>query len=140
LANAVGSNNVAFPGPLYQVTDVKRYNLDINVSPIAITYPSSNDQVASVITCARNNNAKVQARSGGHSYGNFELGGGDKSTVVVDVGNFQQFEMDQQSWIANIGAGTLLGDVTDRMQQYGRAMAHGTCPQVGIGGHATIGE
>lgn len=34
----------------------------------------------------------------------------------------------------------LLGDVTKRLHENGnRAMAHGTCPQVGIGGHATIG-
>jgi len=133
-------SNVAFPGPFWQLTDVKRYNLDIDSNPAAITYPSTNAQVASVVTCARTNNAKVQARSGGHSYANFALGGADGgSTVVVDLKNFQQFSIDQQSWIATIGAGTLLGDVTKRLEQHGRAMAHGTCPQVGIGGHATIG-
>jgi FAD/FMN-containing dehydrogenase len=140
LTTAVGGSNVAFPGPLYGMTDVKRYNLDIDVKPLAITYPTTNDEVASVVTCARNNEAKVQARSGGHSYGNFALGGGDTSTVVVDLGKFQQFDIDQSSWVATVGAGTLLADVTDKMQKYGRAMAHGTCPQVGIGGHATIGE
>jgi FAD/FMN-containing dehydrogenase len=141
LTKAVGGSNVAFQSNVfYQTTDVKRYNLDINVNPLAITYPSTNQQVASVISCASANKAKVQARSGGHSYGNFALGGGDTSTVVVDLNKFQQFNMDQQSWIATVGAGTLLADVTDKMQQYGRAMAHGTCPQVGIGGHATIGK
>jgi FAD/FMN-containing dehydrogenase len=139
LTQAVNSN-VAFPNPLWQLSDVKRYNLDIDSNPAAITYPSSNEQVAKVITCARDNKAKVQARSGGHSYGNFALGGADGgNTVVVDLGKFQQFSIDNQSWIATIGAGTLLGDVTDKLQEHGRAMAHGTCPQVGIGGHATIG-
>jgi FAD/FMN-containing dehydrogenase len=48
--------------------------------------------------------------------------------------------MDTNTWIATIGAGTLLGDVTDRLNSSGnRAIAHGTCAQVGIGGHATIG-
>jgi hypothetical protein len=48
--------------------------------------------------------------------------------------------MDQSTWQATIGAGHLLGDVTDKLLSVGnRAMAHGTCPQVGIGGHATIG-
>jgi FAD/FMN-containing dehydrogenase len=135
-----GGGNVAFSGPLYQLTDVKRYNLDINSNPAAIAYPSTNAQVASIVTCARNNKAKVQARSGGHSYGNFALGGDDgANTIVVDLSEFQQFSMDQKSWIATIGAGTLLGDVTKKLESQGRAMAHGTCPQVGIGGHATIG-
>jgi FAD/FMN-containing dehydrogenase len=48
--------------------------------------------------------------------------------------------MDKSTWQATIGGGTLLGDVTKRLHENGnRAMAHGTCPQVGIGGHATIG-
>ena len=48
--------------------------------------------------------------------------------------------MDRSTWRATVGGGTLLGDLTKRMHDAGkRAMAHGTCPQVGIGGHATIG-
>jgi hypothetical protein len=60
--------------------------------------------------------------------------------VVVDVKNMQQFSMNTTSWHATIGGGTLLADVTTRLHDAGgRAMAHGVCPQVGIGGHATIG-
>lgn len=48
--------------------------------------------------------------------------------------------MDSTNWEATIGAGTLLGDVTQRLHDAGgRAMSHGTCPQVGSGGHFTIG-
>lgn len=60
--------------------------------------------------------------------------------MVIDLKHFQKFSMNYQTWRATVGAGTLLGDVTERMHHAGgRAMAHGTCPQVGIGGHATIG-
>ena len=66
--------------------------------------------------------------------------GGQNGAVVVDLVNFQQFAVDKSTWEATIGSGTLLGDVTKRLHDNGsRAMAHGTCPQVGIGGHATIG-
>lgn len=48
--------------------------------------------------------------------------------------------MDHNTWQATIGSGTLLDDITKKLHDNGkRAMAHGTCPQVGIGGHATIG-
>lgn len=48
--------------------------------------------------------------------------------------------MDDTTHVATIGAGTLLSDVTPRLYNAGgRAMAHGTCPQVGSGGHFTIG-
>jgi FAD/FMN-containing dehydrogenase len=45
------------------------------------------------------------------------------------------------TWEATIGEGTLVGDVTTtRLQDVeGLSIAHGTCPQVSIGGHATIG-
>ncbi|OBT76709.1 hypothetical protein VF21_03920 [Pseudogymnoascus sp. 05NY08] len=130
----------AFPGkPLYQIDNVKPYNLSIPITPAAITYPTTTAQVAAIIKCAADANLKVQARSGGHSYGNYCLGGVN-GAVVIDLRHFQQFSMDRTTWQATVGPGTLLGDLTKRMHEAGnRAMAHGICPQVGLGGHATIG-
>ncbi|OMP89069.1 Reticuline oxidase [Diplodia seriata] len=142
LTTAVGGDaNVAFPSDLlYQITDVKPYNLDISVTPTAVTYPDSAEQVAGIVACAAQYDHKVQARSGGHSYGNYCLGGANSSAIVVDMKNFQHFSMDNSTWTATIGAGTLLQDVTDRLHAAGgRTIAHGTSPQIGIGGHATIG-
>jgi hypothetical protein len=66
--------------------------------------------------------------------------GGTDGAVVVDLKHLQQFSMDSTTWVATIGSGTLLGDVTQRLHDAGgRAMSHGTCPQVGSGGHFTIG-
>lgn len=66
--------------------------------------------------------------------------GGTSGAVVVDLQHLQQFSMDSTNWEATIGSGTLLGDVTKRLHDAGgRAMSHGTCPQVGSGGHFTIG-
>ena len=54
--------------------------------------------------------------------------------------HFQQFDMDNLTWIATIGAGTSLGDLTKRLHDSGgRAMAHGSCPHVAAGGHFSIG-
>lgn len=165
LISAVGPGNLAFPSePLYQLKHVKPYNLDIHVHPVAVTYPESNTEVAAIVQCAADNEVKVQARSGGHSYGNFGTfssvepgearrnllnsltndyvgtGNGVENTIVVDLKHFKQFSMDKKTWVATLGAGHLLGDVTNKLlANGGRAMAHGTCPQVGIGGHATIG-
>lgn len=142
LVPAVGNDKALIAGPStigFQLTHVKPYNLDIPVNPSAVTYPKTPEQVAAIVKCAVDNNLKVQPRSGGHSYANYGIGGEDGS-IVVDLKNFQQFSMDNTTWQATIGAGTLLGDVTKRLHDNGkRAIAHGTCPQVGIGGHATIG-
>lgn len=66
--------------------------------------------------------------------------GGEDGALVVDLRNLQSFEMDNSTWHATVGAGTNLGDLDDRLHDAGgRAVAHGICPGVGIGGHATIG-
>lgn len=47
--------------------------------------------------------------------------------------------MDTNTWQATFGSGYLLGELDKQLHANGkRAMAHGTCPGVGIGGHATI--
>ncbi|KAL8356192.1 hypothetical protein RB601_001481 [Gaeumannomyces tritici] len=134
----------AFNGdPLYQVAWVKPYNLDSSaaVNPVAVVRPRTTEQVAGVVKCAAADNKKVQAKSGGHSYGNYGLGGpGATDVVAIDMTSFQKFEMDKSSWKATIGAGHKLGKVSELLYKNGgRAMAHGVCPGVGIGGHATIG-
>lgn len=53
--------------------------------------------------------------------------------------NFNGFSMDTNTWRATIGAGTQLGGIDQKLHDNGgRAMAHGICPGVGLGGHATI--
>lgn len=159
IKKAVGGDRdlYALPGsPLYAIKDVKLYNLSIPVRPAAVTYPKTAQQVAAIIKCAVDAGLKVQARSGGHSYANYcmftslnfrelllliEPGlGGVDGAVVIDLKHFQKFSMNKETFRATAGGGTLLGDLTKRMHDAGnRAMAHGTCPQVGLGGHATIG-
>lgn len=61
---------VGYPdnNPLYQISWVDRYNLDIPVNPIAVTRPDNTQDVAAFVKCAIASNVKVQAKSGGHSY------------------------------------------------------------------------
>ncbi|KAK5627998.1 hypothetical protein RRF57_003713 [Xylaria bambusicola] len=63
------SDCVAYPSdPLYQISWVNRYNLDIEVVPIAVTHPETPQDVSGFVKCAAANNVKVQPKSGGHSY------------------------------------------------------------------------
>ncbi|KAJ5616594.1 hypothetical protein N7537_001708 [Penicillium hordei] len=129
----------ALAGDLFYDHIVNRYNLNIPITPAAVAFPTSSQQVAAIVQCAAENGYPVQAKSGGHSYGNYGLGGTD-GAVAIDLKHLQQFSMDNTSWQATIGAGSLLSDVTQRLYHAGgRAMSHGICPQVGSGGHFTIG-
>ncbi|KAI8627322.1 Glucooligosaccharide oxidase [Xylariaceae sp. FL1651] len=134
------SDCVAYPtNPLYQISWVSPYNLAFPVVPVAVTRPQTADDVSGFVKCAAANSVKVQPKSGGHSYANYGLGGAD-GELVIDLVNMQDFSMNTDTWQATIGGGTKLSDVTERLHDNGkRAIAHGTCPGVGIGGHATIG-
>ncbi|KAH7162180.1 FAD binding domain-containing protein [Dactylonectria estremocensis] len=131
---------VSYPSdPLYQLSWVKPYNLDVPVTPAAVLRPDTAQDVVDAVKCATENGFKVQAKSGGHSYGNLGLGGED-GALALDLVNLNSFSMDNETWRATVGAGTRLGKLDEHLHDNGgRAMAHGTCPGVGIGGHATIG-
>ncbi|CAK7199615.1 hypothetical protein SEUCBS139899_002298 [Sporothrix eucalyptigena] len=134
------SGCVGYPSDLlYQFEWVKPYNLAVNVTPAAVVRPQSAADVAAFVTCAASNGVSVQAKSGGHSYANFGLGGQD-GELTIDLSALNQFSMDNTTWQATIGPGAVLGDVTTQLIDNGnRAFAHGVCPGVGLGGHATVG-
>jgi FAD/FMN-containing dehydrogenase len=56
---------------LYKIKDVHQYNLAISIKPIAVTFPQTVNQVSAIVQCAAANKVNVQARGGGHSYGNY---------------------------------------------------------------------
>ncbi|KAF4120420.1 FAD/FMN-containing dehydrogenase [Geosmithia morbida] len=103
-------NCVAYSGDLlYQTNWVKPFNLDQPVTPAAVIRPDSAQDVADVVKCASEYGYPVQARSG-------------------------------DTWTATYGSGFTLEDLDKELHSHGgRAMAHGLCPSVGIGGHATVG-
>lgn len=81
----------------------------------------------------------MAARSGGHSHASYSLGGAD-GYLVVDLSHINGIEIDETTRAARIGAGNRLGDVALGLFNQGeRAIPHGTCPLVGIGGHASYG-
>lgn len=128
----------AFPNErFYDKDHVRRYNLDIKTEPVVVVYPRTTEQVSRLIKLAGEYGLKAQAKSGGHSYANFNAPDGG---MLINLKHFQKFEMNTSSWQATVGAGTRLGELTKRLYEpHRRAMAHGTCPGVGVGGHATIG-
>ncbi len=53
--------------------------------------------------------------------------------------HFTQIQVNDQAQTALIESGNRLGDIALALNKYGRATTHGTCPYVGIGGHASFG-
>ncbi|KAJ4290822.1 hypothetical protein N0V90_010017 [Kalmusia sp. IMI 367209] len=115
------------------------YNLRLPYKPAVIVLPQTNQHVQDAVLCGSNAGLKIQAKSGGHSYASYSSGGKDGS-MVIDLESFQNIALDKTSGIVQVGGGVRLGNLADGIFTQGkRALSHGTCPGVGIGGHATHG-
>lgn len=75
------------------------------------------------------NNAVLQ-----HSYIANGLGG-KNGAVVIDLRNLKEITVSSSN-IATIQTGNRLGNVAVGLNVHGRALPHGTCPYVGVGGHS----
>ncbi|KAI4097029.1 MAG: hypothetical protein L6R37_006865 [Teloschistes peruensis] len=140
LGDCLGKKNV--PIRLTSSSDfaslAKPYNLRLPYTPAVIVLPITTQHVSDAVVCAGQNNVKVQARSGGHSYASFSLGG-QSGSMVIDLENFQTISLDANK-VATVGGGVRLGNLANGIYNQGqRALPHGTCPGVGVGGHATHG-
>lgn len=117
---------------------VTSYNIRLQYDPVVIIIPDTPRQVSDSVVCASLNGIKVQAKSGGHSYASTSSGGRDGS-MVVDLRRFQNVTIDEGTGVASVGGGLRLGNMALALNNKGRALAHGTCAGVGIGGHFTLG-
>ncbi|KAL0570946.1 hypothetical protein V5O48_011016 [Marasmius crinis-equi] len=108
------------------------------LSPAAIAYPNSAEDVSQIVIIGANIGLSVVARSGGHSYIANGLGGKD-GALVVDLSNMTRISVDASSRFATIETGNRLGNVALGLNDQGMAMPHGLCPHVGIGGHSAFG-
>ncbi|MCJ1439512.1 hypothetical protein MMC27_008906 [Xylographa pallens] len=114
------------------------YNFRLAYVPVVIILPTTVQHISDAVVCAAASGVKVQAKSGGHSYASFSSGGED-GAMVIDLENFQDISVDENG-VATVGAGVRLGNLALGIyNQAQRALPHGTCPGVGIGGHFTHG-
>ncbi|RTE68666.1 hypothetical protein BHE90_016957 [Fusarium euwallaceae] len=121
------------------IQDTKPYNLRLAYVPEAVAIPTTIKHIQDAVKCARQHGVRVSAKSGGHSYGSFGFGGEDGHLVVVmDAMDKVTLNKDMS---CTIEAGARLGHVANELfnNAYRRALPHGTCPGVGITGHALHG-
>lgn len=141
LQNAKIKGSIRVPGiaHLNYDADIIPWNLRCRPKPVAVVHAVDPQDVSIAVKIAASFGVPVQPRSGGHSYGSYSLGG-NSGALVIDLDQMNKVVVDQKTWKATIGGGTRLDKVTKELFAQGkRTIAHGTCPQVGIGGHATIG-
>ena len=118
---------------------VEPFNLRLPYKPAVVVLPITNQHVQDAVVCAAQSGLKVQAKSGGHSYASFSSGGKD-GAMMISLQSMQTIQLDSSTRVATVGGGVRLGNLADGIFNQGNAaLAHGTCPGVGIGGHFTHG-
>jgi FAD/FMN-containing dehydrogenase len=125
-------NNKTFPSLILDE------NLYVNYTPSVLIYAANNQDVQTSVNCAVKLKMDITARSGGHSYEKYGLGGRN-NVMVVDLTNINEITIDKKAKTVKIGAGNRLGVIYDKLSKAGFLIPAGTCPSVGIGGHALGG-
>jgi FAD/FMN-containing dehydrogenase len=91
--------------------------------------------VGTMVDWCRSNDVPFALRSGGHCYEAFS----ESSSVVIDVRLMSTVTVDAKTNTATVGAGAALGDIYKAIAPHGLAFPGGSCPTVGISGHALGG-
>ncbi|AYF76423.1 FAD-binding oxidoreductase [Nocardia yunnanensis] len=97
--------------------------------PTAIVQVASADDVATVFGFAAENELKVAARAGGHSYAGLSTASG---TVIVDVRGLRGVQASAGQ--AVVAPGHTLYEVYQELDRTGQSLPTGMCPSVGIAG------
>ncbi|KAF2216915.1 hypothetical protein CERZMDRAFT_80925 [Cercospora zeae-maydis SCOH1-5] len=128
-----------YPGEGAEITTLSQ-NTNYDYTPLVIVQPTSTEQVASVIKCVATRNGEVKASTfgGGHGYASYALGGAD-GFVVIDSSRLAGVFVDKTSKTANVSMGAKLGPLATAIGKEGFGLPHGTCPSVGVFGHALGG-
>ncbi|KAG0056028.1 hypothetical protein BGZ83_006641 [Gryganskiella cystojenkinii] len=120
--------------------NAQRYGFDLRYTfkPQVIVMASSVSDVQTAVKCATDAKVAVAPRSGGHSFEGYSIGGQDGS-LVLDLTGMSAVTVSSKG-VAKVGAGIRLGQLyLDLFNKGGYTINAGTCPSVGIGGHALGG-
>jgi FAD/FMN-containing dehydrogenase len=106
-----------------------------NIRPAGVCYCGDPADVITCIDWVRNYTIPFAARSGGHSY----AGWSSTSGLIIDVTALETVQYDSASGLAQVGSGTFLIDVYNKLAADGVSVPGGSCPNVGIAGLALGG-
>ncbi len=103
------------------------------VHPLAVVQPLDAHDVSATVRWANAHGVHIVAKSGGHSYGGYSTTTG----VVIDLSRLHGIKVSPGR--AVVGSGARLGVIYQALDAHGVSIPAGTCPSVGIGGHALGG-
>lgn len=127
------TGRVIIPGePGYEAARlVSNYYPSKNKFPDLIVYCQNTQDVQNAVKWARCNNKPIRIRSGGHNHEAFSTGTG---TIVIDVSEMKQLQVDKAKSIAIVQPGITGGELYSKLYKVNLTQVGGTCSDVGISG------
>ncbi len=104
--------------------------------PQAVVEPLNVRDVQAVVRWAQRYGVRIVAKGGGHSYAGYST---LSQGVVVDLRRIAGVSPRARNTRANVGGGAQLIDVYAGLARRGVTVPAGSCPSVGVGGHALGG-
>src|SRR4051794_37461731 len=105
-------------------------------TPLAVARVANADDVARVVTAAREGGLELAVRSGGHSRAGY---GTTDGGLVLDLSAMKSLDIDPGSRTAWVGTGFTAGDYTAATGEHGLVTGFGDSGSVGIGGVTPAG-
>src|SRR5882757_9399527 len=103
---------------------------------VAVARVANADDVAKVVTAARENDIELAVRSGGHSRAGY---GTTDGGLVIDLSAMKSLEIDADSKAAWVETGITAGEYTAATGEHGLVTGFGDAGTVGIGGITLAG-
>lgn len=100
-------------------------------TPALIARPADADDVVTGVKYAAKAGIPVAVKSGGHGIDGYAMPDG---ALVVDMSNFKEIEVDEETGRARLGAGVLLGEMDPALAAHGLVVPAGTVGTTGVAG------
>jgi FAD/FMN-containing dehydrogenase len=111
------------------------YNARVLLRPRLRALCKTAKAVATMVDWARSNGLPFALRSGGHSYEGFS----QSANIVIDTRLMNAISFDAAAKTMTVGAGATLRPIYEKIGAVGFGFPGGSCPSVGIAGHAMGG-
>lgn len=129
---------VHLPGdPGYDAARVP-WNFAVDQRPAAVAFPRTVAEVSTVVRLAAESGLRVAPQSTGHNAGPLAAQGLD-DVVVVRLNEMSSAVADPTRGIVRVEGGTVWEPAVDAAAAHGKAVLHGSSPDVGIAGYSLGG-
>lgn len=131
-------NRVVLPGDERYDAARLPWNLAVDQRPAAVAVPRSAAEVATIVRMAAETGLRVAPQSTGHNAGPLAAQGLD-DVVIVRMSEMTMAIADPTRGVVRVEGGALWEPAVDAAAAHGRAVLHGSSPDVGIAGYSLGG-